>query len=221
MMRPWDLRARTFLREYPVSQLAVHGRHDHTELEILGTPLVEVEALRYQHLAVPSSRPATRGASDEPTWLVVGGGDCERSAAELHELLKAMHQSAVERRVVARWHPQCTAPTDVTLGNVRFTTEPLHELVKHADAAFMVGRAGPLDTYLAGVPSCSLRDESGLAMSPIDENPLHHTATDADDAVNWMLAAEQQQGFTASTEDYFVIDEQLPRWMALVKKLMS
>jgi hypothetical protein len=139
----------------------------------------------------------------------------------LHELLTGMRRSAVTRRLVARWHPQCAAPAGATVGNVRFTTEPLHELVKHADAAFMVGRAGPLDTYLAGVPSCSLRDESGLAMSPIEENPLHHTATDADDAVNWMLTAERQRGFTASADDYFVIDEQLPRWLSLVKKLMS
>jgi len=221
MMRPWDLRARTFLSEYRVEHLAIHGNHDRAELESLGVPLVEVEALRYQHLAA-TKQPADieRKSPDARTWLIVGGGDCERSNTELRELLTAMRRQGVSRHLVARWHPQCVVPTDSSVAGVRFSTEPLHELVQHADAAFMVGLAAPLDTYLAGVPSCYLLGEAGLEMSPIEENAGHHAAASADDGVTWMLAAEQQSGFAAPVNDFFVIDEQLPRWMSVIKKLV-
>jgi len=85
----------------------------------------------------------------------------------------------------------------------------------------MVGRAAPLDTYLAGVPSCYLLGDSGLEMSPIDENMAHHAAQSAEDAIDWMLSAEQQRGFIAPVSEYFVIDTQLPRWMSVVKKLIG
>jgi len=221
MMRPWDLRARTFLSEYRVEHLAIHGNHDRAELESLGVPLVEVEALRYQHLAA-TKQPANseRKSPDTRTWLIVGGGDCERSNTELREFLTAMRRQGISRHLVARWHPQCVVPTDSSVAGVRFSTEPLHELVRHADAAIMVGLASPLDTYLSGVPSCYLLGEAGLEMDPIEENAGHHAAASADDAVTWMLAAEQHRGFAASVSDFFVVDEQLPRWMSVIKKLV-
>jgi len=222
MMRPWDLRARTFLSEYPVTQLAIHGRHDRLELEALGTPMIDVEALRYQHLAATNqSGDDAMRSSGESTWLIVGGGDCERSHAELEALLEVIRRRGVTKRLVARWHPQCAVPKGENVSTVQFTTNPLHELVRHASAAIMVGRAAPLDTYLAGVPSCYLLGDSGLKMSPIDENTGHHAAQSAEDAIDWMLSAEQQRGFVAPVSEYFVIDAQLPRWMSLVKKLIS
>lgn len=222
MMRPWDLRARTFLSEYPVQQLAIHGLHDRTELASLGVSLVDVEALRYQHLASASRQTKDDSKrSDIATWLVVGGGDCENSHAELADVLAAMRQRGVTRHLVARWHPQCARPVGEAVQGVEFTVEPLHELTRRADAALMVGRAAPLDTYLAGVPSCYLLGASGLEMSPVEENPGHHAATNADDAVSWMMSAEGRKGFAAPIDDYFVVDDALPRWMSLVKKLIG
>ncbi|NBY57356.1 MAG: hypothetical protein EBQ57_03335 [Actinobacteria bacterium] len=62
MMRPWDLRAHTFLYEHSPKYLALHGPHDRSELEPTihqaarrskrqPTEIIEVEALRYQHLS--------------------------------------------------------------------------------------------------------------------------------------------------------------------------
>lgn len=222
MMRPWDLRARTFLSEYPVQQLAIHGLHDRTELSSLGVSLVDVEALRYQHLASASRQIEDKSkGSDTATWLVVGGGDCENSHSELVDVLTAMRQRGVTRHLVARWHPQCTRPVGEAVQGVEFSVERLNDLARRADVALMVGRAAPLDTYLAGIPSCYLLSSSGLEMSPVEENPGHHAANNADDAVSWMMSAEGRKGFIAPIDDYFVVDDALPRWMSLVKKLIG
>lgn len=223
MMRPWDLRARTFLSEFPIERLAVHGQHDSNELARLGTALVEVEALRYQHLETQPSRftASQRSADEAGVWLVVGGAECESSLQEMMEFHRAMKLRSISRHVVVKWHPQCAQPVEIESELVSLSSEPLQVLCRGASAALMVGRAAPLDTYLAGVPSCSIEVPSGLAMSPIEENAFHHVTIDADAAVDWMCHAESRSGFVPPVARYFVINPGLPRWQALIKSLIQ
>ena len=219
MMRPWDLRAHTFISELPLKRLAVHGPHDASELGRLGTGLVEVEALRYQHLGTePSLSTSSQSRTDDAgEWLVVGGADCESSLRELKKFSDAMRLRNVNRHIVVKWHPQCGQPVEIETELVTLSSEPLKQLCRGASAALMVGRAAPLDTYLAGVPSCSLEIPSGLAMSPIEEDAFHHVAVDADAAVDWMCQAESRSGFVPPIADYFVIDPLLPKWKSLIE----
>lgn len=223
MMRPWDLRAHTFLSEHDVKQLAVHGRHDRTELAMHDTDLIDVEALRYQHLGdePPREPRSTAATPTERPWLIVGGGDCELSRSELLSFLQSLRRRSVSRHLVARWHPQCRQPGGDEFIGVTFTSSPLRDLAQQVSAAFMVGRAAPLDTYLMGVPSCYLLDESGLSMSPIDDNESHRAAISSDEAVEWMLTAEQQIVPAVDVSDYFTVDAELPRWLALVNRRVS
>ena len=226
MMRPWDLRARTFLSEMPPRRIVVHGPHDANELGDLGVPLVHVEALRYQHLSAGlrcESDTVVAGASrtgdsGQREWLVVGGADCEASRRELSSFLAAMDFAGVRRRVSVRWHPQCQQPSDQASPAVHITVEPLSVLTRRTVAALMVGSAAPLDTFLSGLPSCSLRASSGLEISPIPEGSRHHVADSAQDAVRWMLAAESGAGFAPPVAEYFTVDESLTRWTEVVRE---
>lgn len=224
MMRPWDLRARSFLGEIKPEVLAVHGPHDKEELAPSGVSLIDVEALRYQHVGPTSNseirtRPAT-SLINRP-WLVVGGAECTQSNNELAEFLAAMSRQSVSRSVLVRWHPQCGTPAMQLPNNVVLTTEPLAKLVKQVGGALLVGTAAPLDTYLSGVPSCAFATASGFAMSPIEENPFFHTATTGDDAVNWLQTAENSAGFVPPVADYFIIDSSLQRWGKLLRSLIA
>ena len=224
MMRPWDLRARSFLGEIAPALLAVHGQHDKEELTPLGIALTDVEALRYQHLGMSdkpevSTQPAT--PPDNRAWLVVGGAECTQSNNELAKFLAAMSSHSVSRSVVVRWHPQCGAPAMRLPNNVVLTTEPLATVVKKVSGALLVGTAAPLDTYLSGVPSCAFVATSGFAMSPIEENAYFHAAANADDAVNWLQTAERSAGFVAPVADYFIIDSSLQRWGKLLRSLSA
>ena len=220
MLRPWDLRARTFVKEFQPSNLAVHGRHDHSELESLQPSLVMVEALRYGHLGVNSTEKfATR--SDDARWLIIGGAECERSNHELREVLAAMQSQQVTPHVVIKWHPQCGTPTIALPDNAKVSTESLAFLIDQAAVALMVGSAAPLDTYLRGVPSCSLRTPSGFSMTPVEESEHFHTAYDGIDAVSWMLTAQSAPQFTPPVERYFSLDATLPRWRALLAGVLG
>ena len=224
MMRPWDLRARSFLGEITPEVLAVHGQHDKEELAPLGVPLTDVEALRYQHLG-SSSKPeiGTQVATplNNRAWLVVGGAECTQSNNELAEFLAAMSRQSVQRSVVVRWHPQCGTPTMQLPNNVVLTTEPLATVAKQVAGALLVGTAAPLDTYLSGVPSCAFVATSGFAMSPIEENAYFHAAASADDAVKWLQTAEKSAGFVPPVADYFIIDSSLQRWGKLLRSLIT
>ena len=220
MLRPWDLRARTFVKEFPPHLLAVHGQHDLSELESLHPSLVLVEALRYGHLAAESGqkRPPR---FDDTRWLIVGGAECDRSNRELQEVLTAMRLQSVTPHVVIKWHPQCGAPTVELPDNASVSGEPLASLIDKTSVALMVGSAAPLDTYLRGIPSCSLRTPSGFSMTPVEESENFHTARDASDAVSWLLAAQSKPSFTPPVERYFSLDAALPRWRSLLASVLA
>ena len=222
MMRPWDLRAHTFLAETPPAHLAVHGPHDVDELSGYETKILDVEALRYQQLGRANTRTASASAlsAESRTWVVVGGAECEVSAGELRELQDAMTRSGVRRRLIAKPHPQCTGQFDGIVGVDTSTSHSLSELLAGADAAIVVGSAAPLDSYLAGVPTCSFTDESGFAMTPLDEDDFFHCAASGDDAVAWLTAAEQRHNAEPPVPRYFIIDESLPRWLKLIAEML-
>ena len=232
MMRPWDLRAHTFLAEQPPKRLALHGPHDKSELQTTigiaarrpshqSTEVIDVEALRYQHLSAPASEShqPDGATAKEATWLVVGGADCELSSRELQAFVSAIQAQSVRAKIVVRWHPQCQLPEWVDRSEITVSQEPLGVLALRSNAALMVGLAAPLDTYLAGVPSCSFVAQSGLAMSPIEENEYHHLALDAADAVRWMQKFEGSVHFVADAERFFNFGEDLTRWRDLIFSL--
>jgi surface carbohydrate biosynthesis protein (TIGR04326 family) len=232
MMRPWDLRAHTFLAEQPPKRLALHGPHDKSELQTTidsaarrstrqSTKVTDVEALRYQHLSASASeshQPESASAK-EATWLVVGGADCELSSRELQAFVSTIQAQSVRAKIVVRWHPQCQLPEWVDRSEITVSQEPLGVLALRSNAALMIGLAAPLDTYLAGVPSCSFVAQSGLAMSPIEENEYHHLALDAADAVRWMQKFEGSARFVAEAERFFNFGEDLTRWRELIFSL--
>ena len=214
MMRPWDLRAHTFLAEHTPRYLAVHGAHDRAELAGYGSTIVEVEALRYQHLANRDIDGVRTSPDDVPTWLVVGGADCAASQQELQRFLVAVARRGAGRRIVVKWHPQCTAPAPDAAFVV--TDRPLREVFRGANAAFMVGSAAPLDAYLAGIPSCSLASMSGLSTTPVEEDDFFHVAVDADDAVSWLSVADSRRNDDPPVRRYFIVDASLARWRGVV-----
>ena len=228
MMRPWDLRARTFISEAPLSTVAVHGEHDSMELSGLGASLVEVEALRYQHFAsrsssaIPSTDPATSepNSTSHPIWLIVGGADCIASRHELTTLVSTMARLGIVRRLLVRWHPQCEIPSELSSDYLMFTSDSLSDLTTRVRGAYMVGSAAPLDTYLSGIPSCSLRSASGLDMSPIAEGPGHHIAETMEELIGWMAKSESMSGFSPPIEHFFIIDPELPRWQSAIQAML-
>jgi len=222
MMRPWDLRAHTFLAETPPKHLAVHGPHDGVELSGYSTNLLDVEALRYQQLGRMNVRTTSSAviSAENRTWVVVGGADCAASGNELRELCDAMTRGGVRRRLVAKPHPQCTGQFDGIKGVQTSTSQSLTELLSGADAAIVVGSAAPLDSYLAGVPTCAFTEKSGFAMTPLDEDDFFHCAASGDDAVAWLTAAEQRHNAEPPVPRYFIIDEALPRWQKLMTEML-
>ena len=220
MMRPWDLRARTFLREVRPRQVAVHGKHDLAELASVHGSFVEVEALRYANLAKSSTSVETT-TNSERYWLIVGGAECERSNSELENFLWVHHSLRSTRKLVVKWHPQCGRPTSPLPSNVTLSEESIAQLVNNASVALMVGSAAPLDTYLSGVPSCSMQTPSGFAMSPLEEGEYFHVADDAFAALQWMQSAEGKPMFSAPVGDYFNLDSAYPRWRKFLMEQLT
>ena len=76
IMKPWDMRAHTALREAPPRTLAIHGAHDRAELDVSQTTTEPVEALRYKYLATERGDRST-AVSHSQVLIVMGGRLCK------------------------------------------------------------------------------------------------------------------------------------------------
>lgn len=234
IVKPWDVRAATAVGCVKPKHLVVHGRHDEAEMTRVGLVPYTAEALRYQHLARQSARTT---APDAPV-LFVGGADCEQSTQLFNDIVTAhsAHTSAFSLWV--KWHPQCVPHTTAS-PHVTAVTDPLDALFPRVRAVILAATAAPLDSYLAGVPTCSVVAPGTFSTNPLTPDATYFVARDAAEAIAWaagvhapsltedagQLGADIGSSATQSCDgapdiaQWFVIDPDLPRWRALIDNL--
>jgi surface carbohydrate biosynthesis protein (TIGR04326 family) len=221
IMKPWDVRALTALKSVKVENLVVHGAHDETEIRRTGSVAHVAEALRYQHLG----RAVTRVTAPDAPVLFVGGADCEESTHLFDGIVASNTASASPVTLWVKWHPQCVALTDHG-SNVIVVNDSLEALFPQVRGVILAGTAAPLDSYLAGLPTCSVVTPGAFSTNPLTPDDRYHVATDAAAAIRWMAGNSSTPTPTAGTAhmapdvgQWFVIDPDLPRWRALIDNL--
>jgi surface carbohydrate biosynthesis protein (TIGR04326 family) len=223
IMKPWDVRALTALKSVKVENLVVHGAHDETEIRRTGYVAHVAEALRYQHLG----RAVTRATATDAPVLFVGGADCEESARLFDGIVAANAASTSPMTLRVKWHPQCVVPADHG-SNVVVVNDSLEALFPQVRGVVLAATAAPLDSYLAGLPTCSVVAPGAFSTNPLTPDDRYHVATDAAAAIRWMAGNSSTPTPTAGTAhmapdvgQWFVIDPDLPRWRALIDRLIG
>ena len=217
VMKPWDLRAHTALRECPPRGIWVHGSHDEAELSRHGTALHRVEALRYQYLgnARATSEPARAGHQ----VLVILGADCERSRAEMHSFCEAVRRLQPSWQLRVRLHPQCSIDLISQVNADLLSSGSLSDDLEQCSASFLCGTAAPLDSYLFGLPTVALQSSDGFNMNPLEADDRFAYADSVDHAVQWLTDALGLRGVKPDIAKFFDIAVGLPRWNRLISSL--
>ena len=216
IMKPWDVRAHTCLREAPPHRLALHGVHDQQELGRIETSYVTVEALRYAYLR---ERREKRDDSKRSELLVVLGSDCENSFQQFAELITEIAARALPWTIVVKAHPQCTQIPDMSR-QVRLATGSLSEALRNCRAVFLCGTAAPLDSYLFGLPTAALLEEAGYSMNPLQPNDAYFVGNSIADVVRWLDSAMQREFPQPDATPFFDLSEGFDKWTDAIRSVI-
>lgn len=203
-------------------RLAVNSPHARHALAAAGYPedrMVDVEALRYLHLAARPSRPH---ASPGPAWgvatkLLVCGDfmrDTNRRLVALAEAAAGFRQRTLE--LIMKPHPAYPVDGGVLAdGMWRIHEGSLSTILSACDVVLTSAiTSAAVDAYCAGLPVVQLLDGETFNRSPLLGFPDVAFVRD----VNELLAAiESAVAPVAEGRPYFWIDEGLPRWRSLIQ----
>ena len=223
IVKPWDVRALTALTSVKAKQVVVHGAHDEAEIRTTGSTVHVAEALRYQHLA----RAVTRTGGPDAPVLFVGGADCEESSRLFDAIVAANHGLPSPMTLWVKWHPQCAVPTE-SRDNVTVVSDSLDATFPRVRGVILGATAAPLDSYLAGVPTCSVIEPGAFSTNPLTADDTYFVASNATEAIAWMAGRSSDSTSTVSPTQsrpdigqWFVIDPELPRWRSLIEQLVG
>lgn len=226
IMKPWDLRAHTALREAPPRTLALHGEHDRTELEmgagptsnLAKTQTVSVEALRYAYLA--NTGMSQSRVSTERRVLIVMGSDCKHSSNQLLAIINEIRRQGKPWELMVKSHPQCPL-TGVMNREVQLVSGSLHESFARSTAVFLCGTAAPLDSYLYGLPTAALADGTGYSMNPLEPGDSYYVGQTPAVVVRWLSSAMDRPHAVPSAQKFFDLSPGFSKWEKLIRNAIA
>lgn len=231
-VRYWDLRYFFDSRSYDTAsgcalpipdKVALNGAAELESYKLGGYPMgkvVEVEALRYLHLADASVRskiPAT-STNGQLRILVLCDYLMSNTQKQMNLLEKAMQFLPKNTIVTVKPHPACPliAEDYPTLPMV-VVTSPIWKLLYSCDVAYTSNAtSAAADVYGAGLPVVSMLDLSALNQSPLRGREGVIFVVSAEDLAQALISFLDSSTPLAGERKFFTIDHKLPRWRKLL-----
>lgn len=220
IMKPWDVRAHTAMREATPAVVATHGPHDRDELEAFGSSSVSVEALRYAYLrpgddhgrlrinSIPDGTPLK--------LLIVLGSDCETSSEQLKSMVSELGIRASGWSVMVKPHAQCSLGSSAHDGYTAFSGS-LAEALQDSQAVFLCGTAAPLDSYLFGLPTAMLRGQRGYSMNLLEPDDTFFIGDTVGEVVDWIESTVGRISRKPDPSPFFDLNPQLVKWRRIIE----
>jgi surface carbohydrate biosynthesis protein (TIGR04326 family) len=230
-VRFWDLRyffdPRSYVRsggtDLPMPDLvALNGPAAVEAYRHSGYPesaVVEVEALRYLHLANMTTARKPADAQSGPLRVLVLGDYMQPTTRhQMKWLVDATRLLPPDTRFVVKPHPACPInPADYPSISMQLTTLTLDKLLGDCDVAYTSNMtSAAVDAYSAGVPVVSVLDGDAFNISPLRGMSGVTYVMSAEELGKALGAARSAAG-SAPSGRFFHIDRQLPRWRALLE----
>ena len=204
-------------------KVAVNGQVSLNMLREGGFPearLVEVEALRYLHLAAtsPMDNKPFRGHTN---LLAVTDYNPEFTKKQI-EWLRYVIQKTANIYYIIKPHPNCPVSKDeLPFNNVEISYLPIERLLKTCDLVY----AGPttsaaVDAYCSGLPVICMIDGNSLNLSPLRNMQGVYFVRSADELLQ-VLSNCNSINTKKSPEPFFNIDPNIPLWKALIDQYVN
>jgi surface carbohydrate biosynthesis protein (TIGR04326 family) len=235
-VRYWDLRyffdPRTYKRtgknDLPLpDKVAPNGSAVMAAYRRGGYPtdqMTEVEALRYLYLADLPPIQSIANATSTAAFRVLVLSDYLPAVTrrQIQWLMEAVPLLPPDTNYIVKSHPNCPVKaSDYPLLTMQVTSLPLSKLLSECDVVYASNiTAAAADAYSAGLPVVSVLDGDSLNMSPLHGMPGVRFVTSPNELgealANWHVLDRGDK-----RTDYFTVDTALPRWRALLLKVMN
>ena len=228
-VRYWDLRyffdARTYSDRDPNSiplpdKVACNGKailETYIAAQYPRHALIEVESLRYLYLIEVADRKSTT-CNDVKRVLFLGDYLPRNTQRQLEILLQAVPLISVDVDITVKPHPACPINETQCLDNVAvLKNNDLQQLLKETDIIFASATtSASVDGYCYGLPVITFLDSEDLDLSPLrqcDGVISVYGSLELANAIDNLAVIGRSP---SKAEEYFFLDEALPRWKNLL-----
>jgi len=180
--------------------------------------IVEVEALRFLHLASADLAPNKEQPHRNFHLLVLGGYSPSNTHRQFSILHGLSHQLTLELDVTVKLHPLCDVNVTQYLDvNTSITNDSIDKLLLNCDAVYTdCETSAAIDAYFAGLPVISELNPESLNISPLRDRKGVLFVSSPDELAKAIVSIKESKSNTNNVQDFFYIDSDLPRWKELL-----
>ena len=182
--------------------------------------LVEVEALRYLHLAETTGDKDTTLNALKPSISLLVAGDFLpiNTQLQMRLLEEALQMLPGNTIIIVKSHPLCPIYTeDYPSLDMEVSVESIATLLKSSDVVYAGSMtSAAVDAYCVGVPVVCALDPNTLNLSPLRGRLGTLFASTPEELASKLISAAGAQPFAVKREEFFILDRKLPRWRALL-----
>ncbi len=199
------------------SKIAVNGqvaKKNYIEAGYPKNEIIEVEALRYLHLAQPINR---ENNHEYLTVLICGDFLSSTNLKLLSWVAIAAKSLPKNTRYILKPHPaQPISHKIISDLNIILTDDTLASIGKKCDVAFTSNiTSSAVDLYSMGVPVLQILDGNSFNVSPLRDIESNTYITNSYKLAETIINVTSKKN-NNSHQDYFYLDRKLPRWRALL-----
>lgn len=182
--------------------------------------LIEVEALRYLHLAASRSdaKPVLQAPASPLRVLAMGDYLPSNTKMQMRLLEEAMQYLPADTVITVKPHPNCPVQSADYPGiRMTVTMDPIAKLLAICDVAYASNAtSAAVDAYCAGVPVVAMLDPRKLNLSPLRGCERALFVSTPKELASALLSAELEPCSLEKEQGFFVLDPKLPRWKKLL-----
>lgn len=185
--------------------------------------IVECEALRYGYLSESSLSNRLVQMADEKHILILGDILFSATDRMLQMLVCAQKMQQNRLRFTLKSHPIC--PIDISrYPELELTVmyEPLELIMNKFDMAFASeSTSAAVDAYCSGLSVTVLLDDKKLNFSPLRHRKNVNFVSTSEELSRCLQLAETYSNCSVSSNAFFFLDPQMPRWRKLLQSVIS
>lgn len=181
--------------------------------------IVECEALRYGYLSGLKVKQRSSSTRDHKRKVLVLGDVMSSSTDRLLKLLEASISYGSDGMSYAvKLHPNCpVSVADFPSLNIEIVTDPLGTILQDYDVAYASNStSAAVDAYLAGLPVVVVLDEAELNFSPLRGRSGVRFVSTPEKLADALRMEDQCAAGRSGVEDFFFLNQDLPRWSRLL-----
>lgn len=183
--------------------------------------IVQVEALRYLHLADKHFRTPLSVSSDHPLELLVLGDYLNSNTKkQMRFLVEAINCLPYDITITVKPHPASSVHAEDYPGlKIWIADKPIEQLLKECDVAYTSSvTAAAIDVYLTGVPVVTMLDPGQLNLSPLRDCDGVFFVNNSIELMKTLARIMTTPLKANPKQEFFTLDKDLPRWRKLLSE---